>query len=108
AASRPPVWRRRGGSGGCARLCSADVLRDARRRGSDRGVDAPLAGYALELVQSPVVEREAGARDEILDRLRHEPLAGPCERGDPRAGVDRDAADPGAVELALAGVDAGP
>ena len=39
------------GSSGRARVRGADVLRDAGRRGSDRGVDAPLARHALERVR---------------------------------------------------------
>src|SRR5262249_4333298 len=89
------------------RLPCAELLRDARRRGSEGGVDAPLARYALELVDTAVLEGEARAGDEILDRLRDEYLARSGERGDPRSGVDCDAADLLPVELALARVDAG-
>src|SRR5262249_35623017 len=88
-----------------ARVRGADVLRHARCRGSDRGVDPPLARDALELVDATILEGEAGAGDEILNRLRDEHLARPGEGGDSRPGVDGDAADLRAVQLALARVD---
>jgi hypothetical protein len=40
-------------------------------------VEPPAAGDTFELVLAAIVEGEAGARDEILDGLRHEYLGGP-------------------------------
>src|SRR5215218_2790042 len=70
-------------------------------------IDRPCARDALQLLLAARLEGEAGARDEILHRPRDEHLARLRETGDARTGVDGDAAHVGAVELALAGVQAG-
>ena len=77
AARRPPGRGGRVGARGRARVRRADVLRDARRGGSDGGVEPPLARHALELVDAAVLELEPRACDEILDRARDEHLARP-------------------------------
>src|SRR6187431_2943747 len=58
-------------------------------------------------MRAAVDERDAGPGDQVLDRARHEHLAGAGLRRDPRADVDGDAADLRAHHLALAGVHAG-
>ena len=54
-----------------------------------------------------VVEREAGADDEVLDRARDEDLAGAGERCDACGDVDREAGDVVALDLDLSDVEAG-
>src|SRR5205807_2060345 len=71
-------------------------------------VQLPLAGHALETVDTPLVELEARAGDEVDDGLGHEHLPRPGLGRDPLADVDGDAADVAAPQLDLAGVDAGP
>jgi hypothetical protein len=66
-----------------------------------------LAGQALQCVLAPVVEPDAGAGDQVPYRARHQHLVGNRLRGDPGAGVDRDAADLAADHLALARVHPG-
>src|SRR5215211_7987391 len=71
------------------------------------GVDAvepPLFANSPELVQAAIVEGQAGACDQILHGLRDEDLAGRGARGHPCAGMDGDACDLAARDLALAGV----
>ena len=94
AAPRAPGRGRRVGARRRARVRGADVLRDARRGGSDGGVEPPLARHALELVDAAVLELEPRAGDEILDRARDEHLARAGMGGDPRAGVDGDPGRP--------------
>ena len=53
-----------------------------------------------------VLEGEAGAGDEILDRARDEHLAGLGVGGDARAGVHRDPRHLAVQQLALAGMEA--
>src|SRR5207253_2547559 len=52
-------------------------------------------------------ELEPRTGDEIFHGARDEHLAGACERGDPRAGVDGDPGDLSVHELALTGVEPG-
>ena len=50
-------------------------------------------GTPFEHVAPAVVEPDAGARHQVLDRARHQHLLGPRRRRDSRAGVHGDAAD---------------
>ena len=75
---------------------------------ASNGEEVPLAGDALELVLAAIVELEAGADDEVLDRARDEDLAGAGERRDPCADVDREAGDVVRLDLDLADVEPGP
>ena len=54
-----------------------------------------------------VLEVDARAGDQVLDRARDEHFARPGQRAHPRPDVDRDAADVGVDDLELAGVQAG-
>ena len=57
---------------------------------------------------SAVIEAEFGARNEILDRARHEHLARGSERRDAGSDRDRDAGNLAVGDLALTGVQPGP
>ncbi len=59
-------------------------------------------GHALQLVLAAVLERDPRADDEVLDRARHEHLAGPALSPDPRADVDGEPPDVVADQLDLA------
>src|SRR5680860_392325 len=72
------------------------------------GEESPAAGHALELVLTTVVELEARARDQVLDRARHDDLRRLRDRGHPLTNVDRHAADVVPADLDLAGVQADP
>src|SRR4029453_3557740 len=70
------------------------------------GIEPPLAGHALQLAQSTVLELDARPGDEILDGLRDEHFARSGGRGDASACVDGDSADLPLHQLALPGVQA--
>src|SRR5574342_733614 len=78
--------------------CWARARSSADRRDSE---EAPFAGDALECLNSPLFETDAGARDEVLDGAGDEDFACSGERGDPGADVDGDASDLVADDLAL-------
>src|SRR5690242_7973756 len=78
-----------------------------RPDGLARGVEPPLAGEALELPGAALLELDARAGDEVLDRLRYEHLSRACLGRDAGAGVHRDSAHVAACEHDLAGVEAG-
>jgi hypothetical protein len=59
-------------------------------------------------VLAAVLEAQPGADDEVLDRARHEHLAGRGRLFDACGDVHADAAQVVAEDLALAGVDADP
>jgi hypothetical protein len=80
--------------------------RGGTHRSGDRK-EAPLAGEALEAMDSALAKVETGAGDEILHRARHHDLARSGLRHHARAGVNGDAGDCVIDALALAGVDAG-
>src|SRR5215204_2160340 len=79
----------------------------ARKLGSDRRPEVPLAGDPLQHLGAAVVEAEVRTDDEVLDRARDEHLARPGQRADSRADVDADAGDIVAAALDLAGVQPG-
>src|SRR5262245_42552499 len=56
------------------------------------GEKAPGAGHAGELVLAALVEGDAGSGDDVLDRARHEHLAGLRRGGDPCGDVHGDPA----------------
>src|SRR3954451_20659080 len=70
-------------------------------------VDAPGAGYALELVFASVGHGEARSDDEVLDGLGDEDLAGAGEGRDAGADVDGEPADVVADLFDLPGVKSG-
>src|SRR5439155_21302002 len=74
----------------------------------DRSVEPPLTRHALQDVGSRIFEREPGARNQILDRLRDEdfPRSGQCR--DASAGMDGDPFDTIGDHLDLTRVDPGP
>jgi len=82
-------------------------LRSSVRELRQRAVDLPAPRHSFELVRTGVLEREAGAGDEVSYGSLHEHLARTCERGDPRPDVDSDPANVSG-DLHLAGVDARP
>jgi hypothetical protein len=59
-------------------------------------------------VLATVLERQPGARDEVLDGARHEHLPGLRVPGDARADVDREPGELLPDALALSRVDPGP
>src|SRR5215218_4420321 len=65
---------------------------------------APCPGDALERVLAAIGEVDAGADDEVLDRVRDEHLARRRQRTDARTDVDGESADVVADRLALARV----
>ena len=65
-----------------------------------------VAGHARQLVLAPLLEIDARAGHDVLDRARDEHLARPGGRGDPRTDVDGRAAHDGPRLLDLAGVHA--
>src|SRR5262249_58605905 len=69
------------------------------------GVEAPLPGHALQLVRATVLELDARARDEVLDRLRDEHLSARREAGHAGADVHRQPGELLPHALALARVD---
>jgi hypothetical protein len=79
-----------------------------RLLGLTHGCRFCVSGYTLQLVLAGIREREAAAGDEVLDRMRHEHLARPGERADPRPDVHGEAANVLAMEIHLTGVKAGP
>jgi hypothetical protein len=89
------LWNVVGGKGSSALL----IIRSRSRRKK-----SPLAGNAFQLVNAPVLKIDPRARDEILHRSgdQHTARLGICH--DPRAGVNRDAADIVAHQFTFAGV----
>src|SRR4051794_9497718 len=73
-----------------------------------QGEQLPLAGRPLQLVGALVHEVDAGPHHQVLDGARDHDLAAVRLGCDPRADVDGDAADVGAHQLDLTGVQAGP
>jgi hypothetical protein len=59
------------------------------RASGPEGEDAPFAGHALQLADAAILEHEARANDQVLDRARHEDLASARERRDAGADVHR-------------------
>ena len=78
---------------------------DSRCR-SDR-VEAPLARNAFELSTAPFDKPDAGARDQILDRLRDEYVARSGVRSNACTDRDGNARDLSVHDLAFAGVQPG-
>src|SRR5919198_2940692 len=68
------------------------------------GVEAPIAGDALQLVRAAVFEGETRAGDEVSDGARDQHLAGFCVRRYPCARVHRDPCHLAVDQFALAGV----
>ena len=77
------------------------------RASGGSGEQAPAPGTSCQLVLAALLEDDARAGDDVLDRARDEHLAGKGGRSDSRADVDRDSADAVVGLLDLAGVDAG-
>src|SRR5207253_2025959 len=107
--SDPPVFHRRGlrvsaESAGHKRQTGANLLAPPSSAASLRREDAPLVGHALQLMRASIFEADTRTCDEVLDRARHEHLAGVGARRDPRAYVHREPTDTRAHDLALAGV----
>src|ERR671934_399381 len=71
-------------------------------------VEPPGSRHSLQLVLAALLELHAGPGDEVLHRLRDEHLAARREGGDPGADHDGKARHLVLVQLALAGVHAGP
>ena len=78
-----------------------------RRRSAKHPVEMPPVGDALQFVFAGVFELQPRARGEVFHRGAHENLPGACERADPRADVDREAANVVASEFDLTGVAPG-
>jgi hypothetical protein len=91
------VWYRSGGSGSSSLTLG----------GHQHATQAPTAGDALQLVLTAILEQEARAGNEILDRLGDEDL--PCTRARRDAGLDRHAQSCRLAldQLALPGMHAG-
>ena len=66
----------------------------------------PFAGYALELMQTAVVESNAGADDQVLHRPRYQDFVGSGLGRHSGANVHGDAADRAVDLLTLTGVQA--
>jgi len=73
---------------------------------SDRShrIEMPLSGHTLERVLAPIVERDSGACNKILDRSGNEDFVGLGKQCDSRTDVNGDPADLVVHELALPGV----
>src|SRR5262249_41374548 len=70
-------------------------------------VQAPLPGDALEGVLAPVLEAQAGAESEVLDRARDQNLSGGGEGLKTGGHVDSHPGEPSALQLALSGMHTG-
>src|SRR5262245_6292372 len=83
-------------------------LRAYRVSGTADGIKPPLARHALQLVDAAVGELDPRTGDKILDRARHEHLAGLRHRG--HAGTRRhgNAAELAVEPLAFSGVQPDP
>src|SRR5207247_5244104 len=81
------------GSGGSRALAQAGRPGVARGTSPEDGEHLPFVGDPLQDVLPPVLEGEARADDEVLDRPGHEHLARAGEGGDPGADVDGQPAD---------------
>src|ERR1051325_962981 len=68
--------------------------------------ESPLAEHAPERVRASVFEADAGARDQVFDRVRDQDLSGRRLVRDPHAYLRRDARDLAAYNVALARVEA--
>ena len=77
------------------------------RRSADSAKHLPGFGNALQGVHAEILELDAGASDQILDRAGDEYVGSP-EVGDPRRDVHGDATDIARLQLDLAGVEAAP
>ena len=71
------------------------------------GVEPPFSRDPPQLVGATVVERDAGAGDEIVDGLRDEDFVRLGDGGHACSDVDGDSGNLAVGDLALAGVDAG-
>ena len=71
-----------------------------------RPQETPVAGYALQVLSSPILERQPGACDEVSHRRRDKHFAGFCQRGDSRSDVYGNSAKLVAHDFALAGMEA--
>src|SRR5262245_7729455 len=90
---------------GCGHLTDAGPT--VRSRASDhRGKEAPRVRNALEFVLAALAERDAGARDEILDRAGDQDFVGTRQRTDASGDVNRETGEIVAADLALSRVQA--
>src|ERR1700722_10281871 len=81
------IAKSRGAAGRPARVCIFLLLSASLSFGR---IKLPFALDALERSGAVMAKAQAGAGDQILDRARHQHLAGPRERGDTGADMDRD------------------
>src|SRR5881392_827295 len=96
---------RRGGRSVEARSSLGRAIEGRDREGSGvRGEKPPIAGNAVQDVQTPVCKSEPGAGDQVHHRARHEDVS--RWRGCLYAGgdLDRDTLDVVADDLDFAGV----
>src|SRR5215472_11685728 len=82
----------------------AQPLESWRGRSAKHPVQMAPVGDALELVLAGVLKHQPRARSEVFHRGTHQNLPRVGERADPRADVDRQAADAVTGEFDLAGV----
>src|SRR5262249_50564810 len=71
-----------------------------------RGKEAPRVRNALEFVLAALTERDAGARDEILDRAGDQDFVGTRQGTDASGDVDGETGEIGAADFALSRVQA--
>jgi signal transduction histidine kinase len=101
---------------GCSPRCRWTARREPSLRtvdGAGGGVGSgadreqlPLAGYPPERAGPPVLQHVVGAGDQVVHGPGHQHLPGARSRHHPRGQVHGDAADIGAADLHLAGVQA--
>src|SRR6185369_16281499 len=70
--------------------------------------ETPVAGYALQVLSPPILERQPRARDEVSDRRRDKHFAGLGQRGDPGSDMHGNSAKLVPHDFALAGMEARP
>ena len=71
-------------------------------------VQRPVTGNTVQPVHATLLEADARASYEVLDRAGDEDLSGVCGGGDAGAGVDADAGELPVRDLELGGVEPGP
>ena len=88
----------------CGRCSPSTRARRSWRPATGHPVQVPPVGDALQLVLAGVLEAEAGARNQVSDRLRDQDLGRGRKRRDPRADIHGDPSDLAADRLDLARV----
>ena len=83
------------------------LLRIDAKPSRDSAKHLPSFGNTLQGVHAEILELDAGASDQILDRAGDEYVGAPEVR-DPRCDVHGDATDVARLQLDLAGVEAAP